>query len=345
MENPSKKQKTEGKETEGKEIEGKEIQGKEIQGKDEYIIFVDFDQTLIDNHLDEDTDINKENFVKTLYDNKENYKKIKIALNELKKNSNYKFYVLSRNENKSLKDLISTMFPDIFEGIFLNDELAKIETTPEQKRLSRRDETLLLLYSFKKKNFAQHFLKEKKNVKYVLLIDDTEQNILSFCEGTMFLQGYNYNKETKYLNDVLNELPVYINKFLETNIKNDLLGSTTKPDIKNNQFRLTSSSPKNLFGSPSSPDIKNNLFGSPSSPDIKNNLFGSPSSPDIKNNLFGSPDTGKKRKSKRKSRIKSRMSKRKSKRKSRMSKRKSKRHLNNKSKRKSKRRKSKRKFI
>ena len=59
MENPSKKQKTEGKETEGKEIEGKEIQGKEIQGKDEYIIFVDFDQTLIDNHLDEDTDINK----------------------------------------------------------------------------------------------------------------------------------------------------------------------------------------------------------------------------------------------------------------------------------------------
>ena len=198
-------------------------------------IFIDFDETLIDRYFSTDTDTNiinitKEDFIKNYYTGKndeEKTNKFNKILNELikLKESGYHLYVLSRNEKYELRDIINRIFviegkkeeidtiinESIFDDIILNDDLQKITLNIEEKKV---------LAKFYEINFKQlqprHYASMKKCKKIddirsdsspFILIDDTLDNI-KFFNFTFSLDfgGYHYQKEKKYLDDVLKEI-------------------------------------------------------------------------------------------------------------------------------------------
>ena len=243
-----------------------------------YSIFIDFDETLSDNHIDEDVVITEENFIDLCYNGKEeNYNKIKNALHELKKTGNYEFYVLSRNENKLLKEVIPKMFPDefkMFSGIF-KEILIYSDLTDFFKKKENRTlfSTLKSEYTERKrtadepKQFAvikrELALSKAVDRDRIILIDDSDINIRSFINvGNIALKfSHHYNKEKKYLNEVLIELDSNIKKYNEP-VSSSKYESKT-PEV--NRKEEITTTPKNVGNSesPETPDVKQgNLFGS-----------------------------------------------------------------------------------
>ena len=120
--------------------------------KNKGFIFIDFDGTLIDKSVNEiDENITKKNFIKNYYEgeSEQKTKKFDSILNELiqLKKAGYHLYVLSRNENYELRDIINRIFvieakkevdtiinESVFDDIILNDDLQRIPLTRDEKK-------------------------------------------------------------------------------------------------------------------------------------------------------------------------------------------------------------------
>ena len=255
------------------------------EGKTIYSIFIDFDETLSDNHIDEKEEINEKNFIRLCYNGvKENYNKIKNALNKL--DGNYEFYVLSRNENELLKKVIPKLFPGVFKEIllysdlrnFFQENLKLFSTLKSEYTEGKRspDET---------KKFAVIKLElalSKAGCDIIILIDDSDIYIKSFIDvGCIALNfSHRYIQGKKYLDKVLNDIDSNIKKYNEP--------CSTKHESEKHNFIMEekTTTPKN---------VGRGLFDSP---DVK------PSK------LFGSDSDSGKRKSKRKSKRRKKKSKR-----------------------------------
>jgi len=196
--------------------------------KNKGFIFIDFDGTLIDKSVNEiDENITKKNFIKNYYEgeSEQKTKKFDSILNELiqLKKAGYHLYVLSRNENYELRDIINRIFvieakkeevdtiinESVFEDIILNDDLRRIPLTRDEKKEISEFFGVALKQVDAPKMAAMRKCKKINEIRSenspFILIDDTKENI-DFFNYFMLVSGILYEKDSKYLDEVLKEI-------------------------------------------------------------------------------------------------------------------------------------------
>ena len=163
-------------------------------------IFIDFDNTLIKGKFNEseiperydDEYIKK--FVTEYYENEDYFMMVLNILQDLK--LKYNLYVLSRNENKSLKDIIKNIYniqtrlpslsektlekTKLFSGVFLYSDLKNvvIEQSVKDSELKYVNKNEIekresIIFSLKKTKFIE----DNKDGQVCFLIDDDSLNI------------------------------------------------------------------------------------------------------------------------------------------------------------------------
>jgi len=190
-------------------------------------IFIDFDGTLIDKSVFEINENTEEDFINKYYNGstEEKNNKFQSILSELikLKKDGYHLYVLSRNENYELRDIINKIFvieakkeevdtiinESVFDDIILNDDLQRIPLTRDEKKEISDFFKIDLKQVAASKMAAMRKCKKINEIRSenspFILIDDTKENI-DFFNYFMLVSGILYEKDSKYLDEVLKEI-------------------------------------------------------------------------------------------------------------------------------------------
>ena len=206
------------------------------------LIFIDFDQTLIDEGVHEISEtIEEEEFINLYYRERTDFSKMDMfksiiqSLSSLKEDG-YILYVLSANENKELKTVIPRIYvhndEPLFKNVFLSDDLENVNFKIELG-FSRTDriKSGYKHTSYKKSALIKKILDNRKI--NVILVDDDKQNIEIFTEYLTSPLSKTYSNTKEKLSDVLNELLENLNKKSLSEVKGE---STPGFDSTPNRF-------------------------------------------------------------------------------------------------------------